>query len=290
MRIHSDNPIQNYRHSHNTHARIKTATRQRGVSLFVVMVVLLLALILVLGGVSVSILNESLVGNQSDQQRAYAAAEALIDSAQRDIRLNNGLYCLPGGLGATGTNATLKQGADPAPACTVRYPANKAGYAQMLNTSAIVGTINTCAANATYRGVCISDSPTELTFQASAINNGGAQLLSNGAGYNQFTASLGNVNWGDGASAGSTSLALGLGGAAQNFKGAYWVEIFLYNSASGAVGSGIPANVPVPDSSYPFIFRITALAQGLRGGTVSVLRTYYVPYPCIPSAIVGGCS
>jgi type IV pilus assembly protein PilX len=262
--------------------------RQRGVSLFIVVVVLLLSLIAVLGGLTMTNLNESLVGNQSDQQRAYAAAEALINSAQRDIRLNNGVYCSAGGLAGAGTNLSL-QGANAAPPnCTVRYPADLDDFMEMVNNVAVIGGINKCSGGSTFKGVCISNSPDADGFLSSKVNNDGAQLLSNGAGYNQFTSSLGSLNWGEGAQAGEASLALGTGSDAQNFKGAYWVEIFPYHTLSGAMGGGMPANVPVPDSSYPFIFRITALAQGMRGGTVSVLRTYYVPYPCKPSAAVGG--
>ncbi|MDR2838548.1 MAG: hypothetical protein LBV49_08340 [Azonexus sp.] len=264
------------------------AARQRGVSLFIVVIILLLSLIAMLGVLQVANLNESLVGNQSDQERSYAAAEALLNAAQRDILLNNGLYCESesGAFGSAGTNATLKQGTGAAPACTVRYPADNAGYMEMLTTESIIGGINKCAAatNAAYKGVCISSSPTQEKFLAAKIDNDGAQTLTNGAAYNQFTASLSDVDWGPDAKAGEATLALGTG----NFKGAYWVEVFPYHALSGALGDGVPANVPAPDGTYPFIFRITALAQGLRGGTVSVLRSYYVPYPCLPSAAVGG--
>jgi type IV pilus assembly protein PilX len=61
---------------------------QRGVSLFIVMVILLLSLLVVLGALNMTNLNEAIVGNQSDAQRAYGAAEALLDAARLDIRLN----------------------------------------------------------------------------------------------------------------------------------------------------------------------------------------------------------
>jgi type IV pilus assembly protein PilX len=276
-----------YSHTHKPlQTGAKGPARQRGVSLFIVLIVLLLALILVLGGLTITSFNESLVGNQSDQQRSHAAAEALMGAAQRDIRLNNGWKCLATGLGMTGLHETLKKTDSTAAACTVRFPADHDDYMQLLGK---VGGVNNCASDDTYRGVCISESPTQDAFMSSAVNNGGKQLLSNGAGYNQFTASLGDGTWGGNAKAGSASLALGQGSDTQDYKGAYWVEIFPYHSMSGAIGGGVPVNVPVPDSMYPFIFRITAMAQGLRGGTVSVLRSYYVPYPCAPNATVGGC-
>ena len=249
--------------------------RQRGVSLFITLVMMLLALIIVLGALAVSNLNESLVGNQSDAQRAYGAAEALLDAAQRDIRLN-GRYCT-GALGQNGTNNTIVPGAATPLTCTTRYPtdgdASRVDYMQILSSTSMVGAIDTCATNATFRGVCISDSPTNTAFLTSAINNGGAQNgLTNGATYTQS----GDPDYASGVNVGSISTALANGGY-------YWVEIFPYNVMSMALtGAG---GVAVPDGTYPYVFRITAIANGLRGTTVSVLRTYYVPYPMNGSGV-----
>jgi type IV pilus assembly protein PilX len=272
--------------------RIGYVARQKGVSLFVVLVILLLALVVVLGALAVGNIHESAVGNQADHQRTYAAAEALLNAGQQDILLNNGLYCQSGGLGESGTNNTLKQSSGAASECVMRYPANATDYMQLINNSSFIGGLNHCGSTDTFRGVCISESPTKNTFTTTAVNNGGAQVLSNGAGYHQFSATLDAVKWGGdtqiGVDAGSkTSLTLGDGSATQNFRGVYWVEIFPYNSMSAAITGGMPANVPVPDSMFPFIFRITAMAQGLRGGSVAVLRMYYVPYPCTSNSVVG---
>jgi len=238
--------------------------RQRGVSLFITLVMMLLALIVVLGALAVSNLNESLVGNQSDAQRAYGAAEALLDAAQRDIRLN-GRYCT-GALGQAGNNTTIITGQTLN--CTTRYPsdgdASRVDYMQILG---LVGGINTCAGSGAFQGVCVSDSPTNAGFLASAVNNGGAQLLTNSAAYTQS---------GDADYASSVTLG-GSASTALASNGGYWVEIFPYNVMSMALtGAG---GVAVPDGTYPYVFRITAMARGLRGNTVSVLRTYYVPYP-----------
>ena len=66
--------------------------RQRGISLFTILVLLLLTMLLVLGAMRLSLFNESIVGNQADAQRAYAASEALLRNAEADIRAN-GLHC-----------------------------------------------------------------------------------------------------------------------------------------------------------------------------------------------------
>ena len=233
--------------------------RQRGVSLFITLVMLLLALIVVLGALAVGNLNESLVGNQSDAQRAYGAAQALLDAAQRDIRLN-GRYCTSALGGNSGTNDTI----DGTPlGCTGRYPADgdasKGDYMQILGT---IGGANKCAGAGAFLGVCIADSPTNSDFDAHKVGaTGSPQATDNGATYAAYAS---------GVSVGSASTQL-------NNNGHYWVEIFPYNVMSiGLTGSG---GVAVPDGTYPYVFRITAMAGGLRGSTLSVLRTYYVPYP-----------
>lgn len=64
---------------------IHPCQRQSGISLMVVMVMLLLCSLLALGAARLGWLNEALVGNISDEQRAFLAAEELMRDAQRDI-------------------------------------------------------------------------------------------------------------------------------------------------------------------------------------------------------------
>lgn len=264
--------------------------RQRGVSLFIVLVVLLLALIIVLGGMVVANLNESLVGNQSDAQRAYGAAEALLNAAQRDILLN-GRFCDAAAIGGTGTNATIQtetQTGTPAAAsnCTARYPREGDGPRDYVSLVSSIG-LGKCGTTAgVWTGVCISGDPASAQFETSTINNGttsNAEQWDNGVDYNNkyistLAGGANNSDYGNNVQAGSTSLAL-TGSSLSSSRGKYWVEVFPYNVMSTAL-AGTP-NVPVPDGTYPFVFRITAMAKGLKSGTVSVLRTYYVPYPMV---------
>jgi Tfp pilus assembly protein PilX len=282
--------------------RFKSATpgRQHGVSLFVVLIILLLSLIIVLSGLAVANLNESLVGNQSDAQRAYGAAQALLDAAQLDIRLNGG-HCNATVLGGAGTNPDILTGAPlMATPCVLRYPRYGQEQADIdygkLNQ--IIG-IDACSGSTGFIGVCISSSPISSKFNTQYIDNGdntgnAAEQWNVGAGYyndytkiilnNNKTVSDNNANWGGSAHAGSgagfaASLELNDTGLnnPKNFKGVYWVEIFRYQNTTGLLGNC--NNIPIPDGEYPYIFRITAKAQGLKAGTVSILRTYYVPYP-----------
>ena len=63
--------------------------RQRGVALFVVIVFVMLSMLLALWASRTSLFNEMLVGNDADYQRAFEAAQALIQDAELDIRGEN---------------------------------------------------------------------------------------------------------------------------------------------------------------------------------------------------------
>ena len=60
--------------------------RQRGISLFVVIVIVLLSTLLSLWAARTSLFNELIVGNDADYQRAFEAAQALMQDAELDIR------------------------------------------------------------------------------------------------------------------------------------------------------------------------------------------------------------
>jgi len=244
---------------------------QRGISMFIVMIVLMLALILVLGGLSITNMNEALVGNQSEAQRAYASAQALLDAAQRDIRLN-GRFCNNAGtaIGTADTNSRFPVNGV-ATACNRRFPGG-ASYQDDFQTMALGAApgMGNCA-----NGVCISNGPDDINFDSSTINQAGSPMQitnTSGASYtNAWLNVLDPAQYGANAAVGGTNLAPALA------NGRYWVEVFQYRTSMVSVtGTG---NAPVPANEYPFIFRITAMAQGLKGDTVSVLRTYYTPYP-----------
>jgi len=244
---------------------------QRGISIFIVMIVLMLALILVLGGLSIANMNEAIVGNQSEAQRAYASAQALLDAAQRDIRLN-GRFCNNAGtaIGTTDTNSRFPANGV-ATNCNRRFPGG-ASYQDDFQTMALGAApgMGNCV-----NGVCMSNGPDDINFDSSTINQAGSPMQitnTSGASYtNAWLNVLDPTQYGANAAVGGTNLAPSLA------NGRYWVEVFQYRTNMVAVtGTG---NAPVPANEYPFIFRITAMAQGLKGDTVSVLRTYYTPYP-----------
>lgn len=71
--------------------------RERGVSLFVILVFVMLTMLLAIWASRASYVNELLVGNDADYQRAFAAAHALIQDAELDIEgaTSDGTLCEP---------------------------------------------------------------------------------------------------------------------------------------------------------------------------------------------------
>ena len=69
---------------------------QRGVALFVVIVFVMLSMLLALWASRTSLFNEMVVGNDADYQRAFEAAQALLQDAELDIRGENpdGTACI----------------------------------------------------------------------------------------------------------------------------------------------------------------------------------------------------
>ena len=63
--------------------------RQRGVALFVVIVFVMLSMLLALWASRTSLFSEMVVGNDADYQRAFEAAQALLQDAELDIRGEN---------------------------------------------------------------------------------------------------------------------------------------------------------------------------------------------------------
>lgn len=72
---------------------------QNGVALFTVIVFIMLSMLLALWASRTSLFNEMVVSNDADYQRAFEAAQALLQDAELDIRGENpdGSMCVGAG-------------------------------------------------------------------------------------------------------------------------------------------------------------------------------------------------
>lgn len=227
---------------------------QRGVSLIVVMVMLLLGTIVVLGSTRVGWLNEKLVGNQSDYQRSFAAAEAVMRDAELDIRgvQINGTPCnasaaFVGCRNFGGGRPFFPQDEDDIDLVRARI-----GTGPCRDGICMPATVNTFT-TATFT--------TNLATMTGVI---GTSTNNISARYGEYT----------GLSPGAAGNPLITGTAANAW---YWVEVFQYDIASGITNAS--NNEAVPDAAHPFVYRINVVVQGQKAGSRVWLREVFVPRP-----------
>jgi Tfp pilus assembly protein PilX len=207
----------------------------------------------VLGSTRVGWLNEKLVGNQSDYQRTFAAAEAVLRDAERDIK---GLQT--DGITPCNTSPTFVGCRD--------FGGGRPFFPQdeddLDTVKARIGT-NTC-----LQGICIPATVNTLTTATFSTN---LSSMTAGTGTSAIAATYGQFTGLTPAAAGNPLLT----GASANAW--YWVEVFHYESASGILSA--TDTQPVPDLAHPFVYRITAYVQGQRAGSRVWLRSVFIPRP-----------
>jgi type IV pilus assembly protein PilX len=222
-------------------------SRQQGISLFIVMVVLLLSMLLVLWSSRTALFNELLTSTDSDYQRALEAAQAMVRDAEFDIQGQkpDGSACSGSFCRAPVIDASQGQ---------AFYPENASDLHDL--DAALAARNPSCAA-----GICTATNfAADFWTTAAALN----AMKASAATYGQYTgAQTGDI--------GNPLLRAHTGTAA---KAWYWVEVLPYDIAS-AISAG-PAQAFAPDSTQPSIYRITAIAQGLKPGTQAVLQSVFV--------------
>lgn len=229
--------------------------RQRGVSLIVVMVMLLLGTIVVLGSTRVGWFNEKLVGNQSDYQRTFAAAEAVMRDAERDIK---GL--LADGVTPCNANAAFVGCRD--------FGGGRPFFPQDEDD---IDTVRArIGAGPCRDGICMPATVNTFTT-ATFTANLAAMTGVIGTSTNIIAATYGEYT---GLAPGAAGNPLVTGAAANAW---YWVEVFHYDVASGITNAS--ANQATPDLAHPFVYRINVVVQGQRPGSRVWLREVFVPRP-----------
>lgn len=267
--------------NHSPH-RLGRQQRQSGISLITVLVLLLLSLMAVMGAFRVANLNEALLGNSTDYSRTYAAAEALLNDAELDIRGRrppfttiqaDGIYGFPCRSDTAGSNTT-KTGYVGCRNLAGGDPWFPEGGSDFENVDLIVAANTDTYFAATRRclkGICIPLNSTDLAN----IENNLTAMASLGATYGQYT----RANTYD-TSPGVSGNPILIANPARAW---YWVEVFRYQKAvCGTIGA-CGATPNEPDGLRPYVFRITAVAQGLKVDasgnptTRVVLKSVFVP-------------
>lgn len=226
--------------------------KQNGIALFGVMMALVLASLAVLASARTGLLHEMMTGQQADQLRAHALAEALVLDAEADILGHRAQApCRPSATDPTRTAPGFvgcRERGVSAIATAPYFPQSIEEYEEVGELLRVGGTLP-CR-----DGIC---APSSLAALAT-LGDESASAQALGARYGQFTQP---------ASAAASQAGL---------RGWYWVEIFRFHSDSVSSPTLQHAR---PDPIRPFVYRITALAEGVKPGTRAVVRTLFVPYP-----------
>ena len=248
--------------------------RQRGVALLTVLVFTMLTMLGALWASRTSLFNEMVVGNDADYQRAFEAAQALLQDAELDIRsaepdgktqiTSDGVDCTPGGdicrLGLS----------------NYQIPNEQQDVGRLISELSSKTASQQC-----WRGLCAKRTGKqdfwndETTLKAMATPDAGAR-------YGRFT----------GAKQGSATenemanpLLQWNASTPYNQGGWYWIEVLPYVKQAAAGGLIVDATADTDTGSADIlrlsatpnvVYRITAVVHGRKPGTQVVLQETYV--------------
>lgn len=219
----------------------------------------MLSMLLALWASRTSLFNEMVVGNDADYQRAFEAAQAMLQDAEQDIRLGN----------ESGQVTAICTGGD---VCRATTP-DKFPLAQEQNTVRTL--LDTLGAQPTgcRNGLCTKREGAVDFWNNTDASKGPTltQMLAVGARYGQYT----GAKYGDKDNPAHPILADRTEG-----QGAwYWIEVLPYDESTkssnlivGGATNLLPLNI---DPNV--VYRITALAYGRKPGTLVAMQQTYAP-------------
>lgn len=253
-------PLRHHRRPHS---------RQRGVALFVVIVFVMLSMLLALWASRTSLFNEMVVGNDADYQRAFEAAQALVQDAELDIR---GEY--PDGTPCIAATCRDKK------ASAYKIPLDAQEVTPLMaeldqaTTKCRDGLCIKRTGRQDFWNYTDATTPAPPNLQPGEVTLDTLTKTNIGARYGEFT----------GAAVGTTSDPANpilADRTADNRGGWYWIEVMRYDESSKNSGlivkpaGSAPNNLLNLNLKPNVVYRITALAYGRKPGTMAVLQQTY---------------
>ena len=241
---------------------------QRGVALFVVIVFVLLTMLAALWASRTALFGEMIVGNDADYQRAFEAAQALLQDAELDIREEH-------------ADGTPWRQSDAARTLNAPCEANsdicrtKADLPRPPETAEDLGDLLAhlkTQSTGCQHGLCLKRTGNQDFWNDTATLT--AMTAANvGARYGQYTGAK------KGDSSNPANPILQQTGAGKG--GWYWIEVLPYDQSSKSsgviVGGSGATNLDLLALNLKphVVYRITALAQGLKPNSRVVLQQTY---------------
>ncbi|WP_027016850.1 pilus assembly PilX family protein [Comamonas composti] len=242
--------------SQKFHMRSKAPLQQRGVALFVVIVFVMLSMLLALWASRTSLFNELVVSNDADYQRAFEAAQALLQDAELDIRNENS----DGSTCATPTSTEGKE--------LLCRPGNIDKVP--LEAQAILPLLTALDAQPSKcRYALCSKRASEQDFWNDKDTLKEMTKSNVGARYGDYT----------GAAPGTPEEPANpiLADRGEKSGGWYWIEVLPYDESSKNSGLFVDNQSKLLGLNLTpnVIYRITALAYGRKAETMVVLQQTY---------------
>ncbi|MBS0340457.1 MAG: pilus assembly protein [Proteobacteria bacterium] len=214
-----------------------------------VAIMVLLAALALTGALRTAWFNELITGTEADYQRALSNAQALLHDAEFDVqgRTPDGAPCREG---AEFERSCRRRGAAALAAGVVWFPLE--GLAEFAPVRDwLAARRPQCA-----QGICLPEglAPEFWRLPATELD----KLKAVAAHYGEFSGAPSPM---------ATNALLAT-------KGWYWVEVLAFDASSPAP-SGSSSDI-APDADNPYIFRITAMAEGNKPSTRAVLQSLLV--------------
>lgn len=248
---------------------------QRGVALFVVIVFVLLSMLLALWASRTSMFGELVVGNDADYQRAFEAAQALLQDAELDVRGENasGTVCTPDAGNGEVCRATVPD--------LIPLEAQEIGPTlaalELQSTRCRNGLCTKRTGRQDFWNYTLNTSPAPTNLQPGEVPLEGLRTAGVAARFGQYT----GAKPGDATTPANPILA---DRSADNRGGWYWIEVLPYDESSknASLIPGGAALLPL-NLTPSVVYRITALAYGRKRNnldepvTTVVLQETYAP-------------
>ena len=243
----------------------KNIDRQQGVALFVVIIFVMLSMLLALWASRTAIFNEMVVGNDADYQRAFEAAQSLLQDAELDIQRFE----------------------DP------NHRSSENDVLNALNNNNIVAfTLSRSESPFCENGLCVKRRGRQDFWNNSTDTTEDddpevsmTQMTATGIGarYGEFTGASFNDPSNEDNPANLILKKRKAFDDAADEGGWYWIEILKYADSDSVGGAGLivndnaaaPADILDLRLNPSVVYRITAWAKGLKPNSTAVIQQTY---------------